>query len=61
MREDDISLLQRGDLIIDEFGYELEVYLVEKDRVHVQAISGATFTYYQEDFDNGIVERFWSY
>jgi hypothetical protein len=52
--------LKVGDRIKDEFGYELEVYQIENNKVHVQAPSGSTYTYYQKDFDNGVVELFWS-
>ena len=56
-----LATLKIGDRIKDKFGYELEVYQVDSNKVHVEAPSGTTHTYYQEDFDNGKVELFWSY
>ena len=56
----DIKTLKVGDRIKDKYGYELEVYQVENNKIHAQAPSGSTHTYYQKDFDNGEVELFWS-
>jgi hypothetical protein len=56
----EIKTLKVGDIIKDEFGYELKVYQIDANKVHVQAPSGTTHTYYQKDFDDGIVNLFWS-
>ena len=54
-----IKTLNIGDKIKDEFGYELEVYQVDSNKVHVQAPSGTTHTYYLKDFADGIVNFIW--
>jgi hypothetical protein len=56
----EIKTLKIGDRIKDEFGYELEVYKIDGNKIHTEAPSGTTHTYTQKDFDNGLVELFWS-